>query len=70
MGKGEEVEDALGILEEVLMLVPAVERLTDIELETHLAVDDMALVELAAAKVEARFPQVLGAENAALQELQ
>ena len=56
--------------EEVLELVPVVERLTDVELETRVAVDDMALVELTAAEVETGFPQVPGAENAGLQDLQ
>ena len=69
VGKGEEleeVEDAVEILEEVLELVPVVVRLTDVELETRVAVDNMALVELTAAEVEAGFPKVSGAEFAAL----
>ena len=69
VGKGEEleeVEDAVEILEEVLELVPVVVRLTDVELETRVAADDMALVELTAAEVEAKFPKVSGAEFAAL----
>ena len=69
-GEGEGVEDEVGILEEFLELVPVVERLTDVELETQEAVDDMALAELAAAEGEAGFQQVAGAENAALQNLQ
>ena len=70
VGEGEELDDVVEILEEVLELTPVVERLTDVELETRVAVDDMALVELTAAEVETGFPQVPGAENAALQDLQ
>ena len=70
VGEGEELDDVVEILEEVLELTPVVERLTDVELETRVVVDDMALVELTTAEVETGFPQVPGAENAALQDLQ